>query len=227
LQTCFGYLFTCRILCGLRSWIYEQSAISEIPNAYRTRHVYRVCDRSSRCHPDTHIKLRLGGCPLPIATCNLCGWDFHVQSFEGKNLASSDWKGHVVIVSFWATWCLPCQAEFPEIAAVQNRYRQNPNVVILALNSGTGGDTPTKAQAFLERKKLDLVGAIDLPENQDFNSDAPRSAATSLGMKTMPVLYILDSSGKLRVIHSGFDSSEPLIESLSREIDGLLIRAAT
>jgi hypothetical protein len=32
---------------------------------------------------------------------------FHVQSFEGKSLASSDWKGHVVIVSFWATWCLP------------------------------------------------------------------------------------------------------------------------
>jgi thiol-disulfide isomerase/thioredoxin len=152
---------------------------------------------------------------------------FHVQSFEGKNLSSSDWKGHVVIVSFWATWCLPCQAELPEIAAVQNRYRQNPNVVILALNSGTDGDTPTKAQAFLERKKLGLVGAIDLPENQDFNSDAPRSAATSLGMKTMPVLYILDSSGKLRVIHSGFDSSEPLTESLSREIDGLLFRTAT
>jgi hypothetical protein len=93
-------------------------------------------------------------------------------------------------------------------------------ISILALNSGTGGDTPTKAQAFLERKKLGLVGAIDLPENQDFNSDASRSAATSLGMKTMPVLYILDSSGRLRVIHSGFDSSEPLTKSLSRKSTG-------
>lgn len=43
----------------------------------------------------------------------------------------------------------------------------------------------------------------------------------------MPVLYILDSSGKLRVIHFGFDSSEPLTESLSRQIDELVMRTTT
>jgi hypothetical protein len=59
----------------MRTWIDERSGIFEIPNAPRTRHLYRLFDRGSRCWPDSHIKLRLAGCPLPIATCNLRAWN--------------------------------------------------------------------------------------------------------------------------------------------------------
>jgi hypothetical protein len=72
----FCYFFTCRFICGLRTWIDEQSGIFEIPNAFRTRHLHRLRNRSSGCWLDSHIKLRLAGCPMPIATCNLRDWNF-------------------------------------------------------------------------------------------------------------------------------------------------------
>jgi CubicO group peptidase (beta-lactamase class C family)/cytochrome oxidase Cu insertion factor (SCO1/SenC/PrrC family) len=145
---------------------------------------------------------------------------FSVQTLAGTTLHSRDWKGQVVLLSFWATWCLPCHAELPEIEEVQNRYRENPNVVFLALDSGTGGDTPDGARAYLNASKLSLTAAID---SVDGNGDSWGHAATSLGVKSLPALYILDRSGRLRMIHLGYDASEHLTERLSREIDRLLM----
>ncbi len=144
---------------------------------------------------------------------------FRIQTLAGKSLASEEWKGRVVVLSFWATWCSPCHAELPEIQALQNQYRGNPNVLIFALDSATGGDTSAKAQAYLDAKKLTLTGTID---SSDTAGDSWGPAARSLGLKGIPALYILDRSGKLRAIHLGYDSSEHLTETLSRQIDQLL-----
>jgi thiol-disulfide isomerase/thioredoxin len=144
---------------------------------------------------------------------------FRIQTLTGKSLASEDWKGRVVVLSFWATWCSPCHAELPEIQALQNKYRGNPNVLIFALDSSTGGDTSTKAQAYLDAKKLTLTGTID---SSDTAGDSWGPAARSLGIKGIPSLYILDRSGRLRLIHLGYDSSEHLTETLPRQIDHLL-----
>ena len=86
---------------------------------------------------------------------------FYTETLNGTKLSSEDWKGHVVVLSFWATWCTPCQAELPEIAALQAKYHDNPNVLIFALNSGNHGETPAKAEAYLTKKQLMLRSAID------------------------------------------------------------------
>ena len=146
---------------------------------------------------------------------------FYTETLTGKKLYSEDWKGRVVVLSFWATWCTPCQTELPEIAALQAKYRDNPNVLIFALNSGNHGETPAKAQAYLTKTNLMLNPAIDsVGVAPDDDSWGP--AAKSLSVTSIPALYILDRSGRLRVIHLGYDSSEHLTESLSRRIDELL-----
>jgi thiol-disulfide isomerase/thioredoxin len=145
---------------------------------------------------------------------------FRIQTLTGKIVTSQEWKGHVVVVSFWATWCTPCNAELPEIQALQDKYRGNPSVLIVALDSAGGGDTAEIAQAYLERKKLRLAGAIDSLDHSGDDHWGP--AAKSLGTRGIPTVYVLDRSGKLRAIHEGFDSSEHLTATLSRQIERLL-----
>jgi thiol-disulfide isomerase/thioredoxin len=142
---------------------------------------------------------------------------FAFETLAGQKISSNDLKGHVVVLSFWATWCGPCQAELPEIAAVARHYAGNPKVLVFAVDSGTEGDTLDKAKTYLTRKGLTLTGAID-----SVDGESPGAAARSLKLSDLPVLYVLDPSGKLRVTHSGYDSSEDLQRSLSRQIDSLL-----
>ena len=147
---------------------------------------------------------------------------FRIQTLTGKSLASEEWKGSVVVLSFWVTWCSPCHAELPEIQALQSKYRGNPKVLIFALDSATGGDTSAKAQAYLDAKKLTLTGTIDSSGTAGTAGDSWGPAAKSLGIQGIPALYILDRSGRLRAIHLGYDSSEHLTETLARQIDQLL-----
>jgi thiol-disulfide isomerase/thioredoxin len=142
---------------------------------------------------------------------------FSIETLTGKKIYSEDWKGRVVVLSFWATWCTPCETELPEIAALQAKYRNNPKVLIFALNSGNHGEAPRKRRPTSPREILWSTQPSIAP-----NEDSWGPAAKSLGVTSLPALYILDRSGRLRIIHLGYDSSEQLGKSLSRRIDELL-----
>jgi len=59
--------------------------------------------------------------------------DFTLQSLSGKEVKLSDFKGHVVLLNFWATWCAPCRLEMP---AIQARFDQlSPDLAVLAVNN--------------------------------------------------------------------------------------------
>jgi thiol-disulfide isomerase/thioredoxin len=142
---------------------------------------------------------------------------FSIETLTGKKIYSEDWKGRVVVLSFWETWCTPCETELPEIAALQAKYRDNPKVLIFALNSGNHGEAPRKRRPTSPREILWSTQPSIAP-----NEDSWGPAAKSLGVTSLPALYILDRSGRLRIIHLGYDSSEQLSKSLSRRIDELL-----
>jgi thiol-disulfide isomerase/thioredoxin len=154
---------------------------------------------------------------LAYRTVNRVVAPFSISTQDGRTFTSENLKGHVVVLSFWATWCPPCQAELPQIGSVAKRYSGDSRVVVLAVNTGTNGDTAEKAQAFLLKRRANVPWAMD---SVDGSSDGP--AAQSFGVTSLPVFYILDTMGTLRVIHSGFDASEDLGHSLPRQIDKLL-----
>jgi len=49
--------------------------------------------------------------------------DFKLPDLDGRRIALSDFKGRVVLLNFWATWCPPCKGEVPELVALQSRYQ--------------------------------------------------------------------------------------------------------
>jgi peroxiredoxin len=116
--------------------------------------------------------------------------DFELAGVEGEMVRLSDFKGKPVIVNFWATWCAPCRAEFPEFqeAAVDNADR----LVIIGVNN-TAADQAEQIPAFLEEF------GITFPIVLDKNGDTIK-AYRILGL---PTTIFIDSNGIVNEVFTG------------------------
>ena len=137
---------------------------------------------------------------------------FSLEGLDGKQVLSSDLLGRVVVLDFWATWCPSCRRELPEINKLYQRYQSSPQVVFLAVDVNTGGETPIKASTFMKHNGYMVPVAFDRGNTSD----------RLLNDSGFPALVILDKSGRIRLIHSGYDESERLVPTLSEEIDALI-----
>lgn len=137
---------------------------------------------------------------------------FELAWLNGSKLTSDELSGKVVVLDFWATWCGPCQAEFPEFQKLYEKYKSNPGVSLVAVNSSWRNDTPQKAQGFLQAKAYFFPAAYD-----DGGQVAQRFNVTGI-----PTTFILDKRGVIRSTMIGFDSSKDYVGQMSAEIDNLL-----
>jgi len=137
--------------------------------------------------------------------------EFSLITDDGKVVTSHDLSGKVVILAFWATWCEPCWQELPRVGTVYESYKGNQAVQFLAVNARAGGDTDGMARDYA--KKMGVVLPIAYTENAN---------ATRLGVEGYPTLVLLDTTGRVRFIHDGYDGSERLESDLTREITRLL-----
>jgi len=69
--------------------------------------------------------------------------DFLIKDLDGKDVKLSSYKGKVVLLNFWATWCGPCKAEIPGFVELQEKYKKDLIVVGYSVD-----DTADKARAF-------------------------------------------------------------------------------
>jgi len=61
--------------------------------------------------------------------------DFALKSFDGKTVKLSDYKGKVVIIDFWATWCPPCRKGIPDLISIQDEYKKDVVIIGISLDS--------------------------------------------------------------------------------------------
>jgi len=136
---------------------------------------------------------------------------FSVSSLDGATLGPADFRGSIVVLDFWATWCPACRRELPELEGLYGRYRQNPKVRFWAVDVQKNGDTPAKAREFMHKAGYTLPLAF-----------ADEKALEPLALEGFPSLIVIDRLGRTRPVHTGYDGSERLQAELSREIDTLL-----
>ena len=115
--------------------------------------------------------------------------EFSVPLLDGSTFVLSDYRGQVVWVNFWATWCPPCRAEMPDIEEVYQAYGgQGLKVVALSIGEPRGD-----VQAYVNRTRLTFNIGLD--------SDTAVSAQYRI--VGIPTHYFIDRDGVLREIRIG------------------------
>ena len=129
-----------------------------------------------------------------------------LNDLAGKPHRLADYRGRIVLVNFWATWCEPCREEMPAMQRLEKRFAGRP-FTILAVNVGEG---EARIQEFLERSALQLTVLRD-------HSSVAMKAWRARGL---PASYVVGGDGRVRYSHTGelnWDD-ERLIALLAREL---------
>jgi len=138
--------------------------------------------------------------------------DFTVTFFDGYNYAGesemklSGFKGKVVVLNFWASWCKPCEQEAAELEESWQFYKDTDRVVFLGVDYT---DTPTEANTYL--KKF----AITFPNSPDLGS----RIAQLFRITGVPETYFIDQNGVLRYAQVGPFTS---VDQIKTQVDALL-----
>lgn len=142
--------------------------------------------------------------PLPYPTDPVVGRlapDFALPNLAGKSTRLSDALGHVVVVSFWATWCPLCQSQLRDLGRIAKAHQRD--VVVIAVNRGEPTSILTSS----------LLGAALGPEVQVLRDEKDEQYAR-YEASGMPAMYIIDANGVIRAARSElttFSDIEPLI----------------
>jgi thiol-disulfide isomerase/thioredoxin len=107
-----------------------------------------------------------------------------LQDLEGRPHRLADFRGRVVLINFWATWCAPCRDEMPSIQGLKDKLAGKP-FAVLAVNL----DEPeSRIRNFLSQMKVDFTILLD----------PGREAARAWGARILPASYIVGPDGRVR-----------------------------
>lgn len=148
-------------------------------------------------------RLRADGADQAGKAAPAPGWE--LQNLDGKSVHSADFKGKVVVLDFWATWCQPCRAEISGFIELQKKY-QAQGLVVVGISVDQGGSGTVKS--FVQKEGINYPIVL-----------ADSKVVTAYGgIESVPTTFIIDRAGQVVKQHLGFTDKE----EFEKEIKALL-----
>ena len=124
--------------------------------------------------------------------------DFTLKNLEGEEVSLSDFKGKIVVLDFWATWCGPCIASFPGMQQAADKYGKDGDVVFLFIDTWENvKDKEDNASKFMEKKGYNFEVLMD-------NDD---QVVAKYGVEGIPTKFVLGPDGNIRFKSVGYNGS--------------------
>lgn len=140
---------------------------------------------------------------------------FALNDLDGKKIDITELKGKVVVVDFWATWCGPCKASFPGMQKMVNKYKNDPNVKFVFVDTWERGEDKRKdATDFISSNKYSFHVLLD----------NDNKVVEQFKVEGIPTKFVIDKNGIIRFKAIGFDGSD---DKLMNELTAMIDMAAT
>jgi thiol-disulfide isomerase/thioredoxin len=129
--------------------------------------------------------------------------DFALQSVDGKTIKLSDYKGEIVIIDFWATWCEPCRMGIPDLVEIQNDYQGR--VAVIGISLDMEGQTKQDVPDFVKAFKINYP---ILYCNEKVINDYG-------GVQSIPSTFIVDQKGNVIANFIGLTSKSDFVDRIN------------
>ncbi len=145
---------------------------------------------------DVLRRLTKGNEPIP----------FNVKTIDGNAISLADFKGKVVLLDFWATWCMPCKVEMPNVIRIHKKYNKKGFEIIgISLDKDKGA-----LERFVKDNEMNWPQCFD---GQGWNS----GVATKYKVRSIPTTYLIGKKGKIRYRSLRGKELEEAVEKLVNE----------
>lgn len=161
-----------------------------------------------------HNKLAMTAALLTMVLCVTCSAELKqgdslpdLATFKLDGKLPEELNGQVILLDFWASWCGPCKASFPAMEELRKKYAQQ-GLTILAVSVD---EKEENMQRFLKAANISFTVV----------RDAQQKLVAAADVKAMPTSFLVDRSGKIRFVHTGFNGEENTRQYV-KEIEQLL-----
>lgn len=132
--------------------------------------------------------------------------DFKLKDITGKEVKLSDYKGKVVIIDFWATWCAPCRKGIPDLIELQNEYKTD--VVVLGITLDNKTNTAQDVSPFVTTMKINYP-VIWADDNviKDYGN-----------IQSIPTSFVVDKKGTIVSKHIGLVPKSEYVKDIKKAL---------
>ncbi len=129
--------------------------------------------------------------------------DLVLRDLAGQSVPTSDWRGKVVVLDFWATWCAPCRKSLPHLSKLADEFGDQ------VLFVGVTGEDRATVERFL----------VDNPSSYPILLDPDQQAAREFRVTNYPTLFVLDRQGKILEQFVGYQPEDVLRQAIGGVLD--------